>query len=43
MNKQKTTLPLLRNIEWRIIKMETEEISQVLSYKPTKTKPNEIN
>ena len=28
MNQQKTTLLLLRNIEWRTIKMETEKINQ---------------
>ena len=32
MNGEKTTLPSLRNIEWRIVKMETEKINQVLTY-----------
>ena len=32
MNEQKTTLPSLRNIEWRTIKMETGKINQVLTY-----------
>ena len=37
MNEQKTTLPSLRNIEWRTIKRETEKINQVLTYIPTKS------
>ena len=32
MNAKKTTLPSLRNIEWRTVKMETEKINQVLNY-----------
>ena len=44
MNEQKTTLPSLRNIEWRPIKMETKKINQVLTYIPTKniTELNEL-
>ena len=29
---RKTTLPSLRNIEWRTVKMESENINQVLMY-----------
>ena len=36
MNEQKTTLPSLKNIEWRAIKMETEKITRVLTYIPKK-------
>ena len=36
MNGKKTTLSSLRNIDWRTIKMETKNISQVLIYIPTK-------
>ena len=32
MNSEKTTLPSLRNIEWRTVKMETNKINQVLPY-----------
>ncbi len=32
MNGEKTTEPLLRNIEWRTIKMEMNKINQVLPY-----------
>ena len=32
MNGEKTTLPSLRNIEWRTVKMETEKINQVITY-----------
>ena len=32
MNNKKTTLPSLRNIEWRTVKTETNRISQVLPY-----------
>ena len=32
MNKEKTTLPSLRNIEWRTVKMDTNKINQVLPY-----------
>ena len=35
MNSEKTTLPSLRNIEWRTLKIETNKISQVLPYKST--------
>ena len=30
MNSEKTTLPSLRNIEWKIVKTETNKINQVL-------------
>ena len=30
MNSEKTTLPSLRNIEWRTVKTETNEINQAL-------------
>ena len=32
MNGKKTTLPSLRNIEWRTVKTETGKINQVLTY-----------
>ena len=32
MNSEKTTLPSLRNIEWRRPKIETNKINQVLPY-----------
>ena len=32
MNSEKTTLPSLRNIEWRIVKAETNKVNQVLTY-----------
>ena len=32
MNSEKTTLPSLRNKEWRIVKTETNKINQVLPY-----------
>ena len=32
MNCEKTTLPLLRNIEWRTVKTEKNKINQVLPY-----------
>ena len=32
MNNEKTTLPSLRNIEWRRVKAETNKINQVLPY-----------
>ena len=35
MNSEKTSLPSLRNIEWRILKIETNRINQVLSYRST--------
>ena len=44
MNEQKTTLPSLRNIKLRTIKMETEKINQVLTFISTKniTELNEL-
>ena len=44
MNSEKTTLTSLRNIEWRTVKTETNEINQVLSYISTDniTKLNEL-
>ena len=41
-NSKKTTLPSLRNIEWRILKIETNKINQVLPYMSTKN-INELN
>ena len=35
LNSEKTTLPSLRNIEWRIVKGETNKVNQVLTYKST--------
>ena len=35
LNSEKTTLPSLRNIEWRIVKAETNKLNQVLTYIPT--------
>ena len=35
MNSVKTTLPSLRNIEWRTLKTETNKINQMLPYKST--------
>ena len=35
LNSEKTTLPSLRNIEWRIVKAETNKVNQVLTYIPT--------
>ena len=32
MNSVKTTLPPLRNIEWRTLKIETNRINQMLPY-----------
>ena len=32
LNSEKTTLPSLRNIEWRIVKAETNKVNQVLTY-----------
>ena len=32
MNSEKTTLPSLRNIEWRTLKTETNKINQILPY-----------
>ena len=36
MNKKKTTLPSLRNMEWRNVKTVPEKINQMLTYTPTK-------
>ena len=30
--EEKTTIPLLKNIDWRTVKTETEKINQVLTY-----------
>ena len=32
MSGENATLPSLRNIEWRSVKMETKRINQVLTY-----------
>ena len=32
MNSEKTTLPSLRNIEWRTVKVEANKLNQVLTY-----------
>ena len=32
MNSVKTTLPSLRNIEWRTLKTETKKINQIIPY-----------
>ena len=32
MNSEKTTLPLLRNIEWRRVTAETNKVNQLLTY-----------
>ena len=32
LNSEKATLPSLRNIEWRIVKAETNKVNQVLTY-----------
>ena len=32
LNSEKTTLQSLRNIEWRIVKAETNKVNQVLTY-----------
>ena len=44
MNEEKTTLPSLRNVEWRTVKTETEKINQVLTYISTNniTELNEL-
>ena len=44
MGNKKTTLPSLRNIEWRIVKTETNKIKQVVPYISTNniTELNEI-
>ena len=31
MNSEKVTLPSLRNIEWRIVRAETNKVNQVLA------------
>ena len=36
MNSEKTTLPSLRNIEWRTVKTGTNKINQVRPYIATK-------
>ena len=35
LNSEKSTLPSFRNIEWRIVKAETNKVNQVLTYIPT--------
>ena len=44
MNGEKSTLPSLRNIEWRTVKTETSKINQVLPYLSTNdiTELNEL-
>ena len=44
MSSEKTTLPSLRNIEWRTLKIETNKINQILLYIPTNyiTELNEL-
>ena len=44
MNEKETNLPSLRNIEWRIVKTETEKVNQVLICISTKniTELNEL-
>ena len=44
MNSEKTTLPSLRNIEWRTFKTETNKINQILPYIATNniTEVNEL-
>ena len=44
LNSEKTTLPSLRNIEWGIVKAETNKVNQVLTYIPTNniTDSNEL-
>ena len=42
MNRKKTTLPSLRNIEWRTVKKERGKINQVLNYIST-NKITELN
>ena len=44
MNCEMTTLPSLRNIEWRTLKIETEKINQILPHIPTNniTELNEL-
>ena len=38
--KKRTTLPSLRNIDWRTIKAETEKTNKVLTSISTKTSTN---
>ena len=44
MSSEKTILPLLRNIEWKTLKTETNKINHILSYIPTNniTELNEL-
>ena len=44
MSSEKTTLPPLRNIEWKTLKIETNKINPILPYIPTNniTKLNEL-
>ena len=44
MNREKITLPSLRNIKWRTVKTETNKINQVLPYISTNniTELNEV-
>ena len=44
MSSEKTTLPSIRNIEWKTLKRETNKINHVLSYIPTNniTELNEL-
>ena len=44
MNREKITLPSLRNIEWRIVRAETNKVNQVLAYISTNntTELNEL-
>ena len=44
MTREKTTLPLLRNIEWKTLKIETNKINHILPYIPTNniTELNEL-
>ena len=44
LNSENTTLPSLRNIEWRIVKAETNKVNQVLTCISTnnKTELNEL-
>ena len=44
MNCEKTTLPSLRNIEWKTLKIETSKINHILYYIPTNniTELNEL-
>ena len=44
MNSEKTSLPSLRNIEWKTLKIETNKINHILTYIPTNniTELNEL-